>query len=294
FAAAAVSPLSQAKAEIRVFACEPEWAALAGEIGGENVTATSATTASQDPHHIRARPSLIARIRRADLVFCTGAGLEIGWLPLLLQRGAPAGVQPGTPGHLMAADHVTLLEKPERVDRADGDIHPEGNPHVHLDPRNLTAISAVLSQRLAALDPQNSEAYRQRAAAFAARWQDHIAGWERRARSLKDMPVIVHHKSWTYLVRWLDLRVVATLEPKPGLPPTSAHLESLLALARTQRIAAILRTPYDPSAPSEWLSERTDIRALELPATVGGDGAKDLGALFEAILARLEEAARER
>jgi len=293
FAAAGASP---ARAAVDVFACEPEWAALASDIGGDRVNAFAATTVMQDPHHIRARPSLIARIRRADLLFCSGAGLEIGWLPVLMQRGAPAGVQPGRPGYLMAAEHVTVLDRPAVVDRAQGDVHPEGNPHVHLDPRNLVVLAGVVAERLATIDPEGKAHYAARAAAFRDTWTRDIAGWETRAKNLRGMPVIVQHKAWTYLVAWLELKEVAALEPKPGLPPTASHLESLLRLTRAQPVRAILVAPYDSPQASEWLAERTKIPALTLPYTVGtdtrdGTGAPTLHEVFERSVTLLEVAA---
>ena len=146
-----------ASADVKVFACEPEWAALAREIGGDKIVAFSATSHRQDPHHIRARPSLISRIRQADLVICSGGGLEIGWLPILMRRGAPVRVQPGQIGHLMAADHVTVLEKPAVVDRSLGDVHPEGNPHVHLDARNIIPLAREVARRLSQIDAANGQ-----------------------------------------------------------------------------------------------------------------------------------------
>ncbi|CAN0587469.1 unnamed protein product, partial [Laminaria digitata] len=168
---------SPAAADLRVFACEPEWAALAREVGGEKVNAFSATHARQDPHHIRARPSLVAQIRRADLVFCSGADLEVGWLPLLMRRGAREGVQPGATGHLLAADHVPVLEKPTVLDRSLGDLHPGGNPHVHLDPRNLATLAAELSRRLSLLDAPNAGYYQSRLEAFQKNWQMAMDRW---------------------------------------------------------------------------------------------------------------------
>jgi zinc/manganese transport system substrate-binding protein len=134
-----------ARAALNVFACEPEWAALAKEIGGQRVAVASATTAQQDPHHVEARPSLIAHMRRADLLVCTGAELETGWLPVLLARSGNAKVQPGKPGYFEAAAFVELLDVPTTVDRSHGDIHAAGNPHVHTDPRRL----AIIAERLA-------------------------------------------------------------------------------------------------------------------------------------------------
>lgn len=277
-------------ASVNIFACEPEWAALAREIGGERVEAYSATHANQDPHHIRARPSLIAKIRRADLVFCSGAGLEVGWLPLLLQRGG-AAVQPGERGHFMAAAHVEVFEKPVILDRSLGDLHPEGNPHVHLDPRNIVLLARELAARLSAIDPAEAEFYAQRLRRFEASWSTSMEGWNARAKALSGAPVIVHHKSWSYLLRWIGLQETAVLEAKPGIPPSPAYLGDLLKRTRSQPAKVILRTPYDYAAPSEWLSQRTNVAALELPLTVDRDaGVGALAELFEHLLSRLEDA----
>ena len=282
---------STAAADARVFACEPEWAALASEIGGDDVVAYSATHGRQDPHYIRARPSLIAQVRRADIVFCSGAELEIGWLPVLMERGARRGVQPGQPGHLMAADHVEVLERPERIDRSLGDIHPGGNPHVHLDPRNIARLAIELAGRLTRVDPANEATYRSRLENFQARWSAATKRWRARADKLHGMKVIVHHAAWTYLIRWAGLERVATLKRTPGVPPTASHLRRLVERARTTGATAILSAPHEPADAAGWLSERTGIPVVELPYTVGGqEEARDLFALFDVTLALLEKA----
>lgn len=188
---AAASP---AAAGLNVFACEPEWAALAGELGGEHVSVYSATSAQQDPHHIQARPSLIARVRRADLVVCSGAELEVGWLPMLLRQARNPAVLPGRPGHFEASSFVKRLEVPAELDRSEGDVHAAGNPHVHLDPHRLATIAAALATRMADLDPGNAPDYRRQHADFAARWQAAIARWEEQAAPLRGVRSVVHHK----------------------------------------------------------------------------------------------------
>ncbi len=289
-AAALLSPAA-ADAEVRILACEPEWAALAEEIGGGDVVVHSATHGRQDAHHIRARPSLIAKVRRAKILFCSGADLEVGWLPVLLERGAGRIVQPGQPGHIMAADHVEVLERPAVVDRSLGDIHPGGNPHVHLDPRNIAILAGVLTERLERIDPERAAAYRQRLASFQARWADAAAGWRERAEKLGGMKVFVHHKAWPYLLHWTGLEQVAALERVSGVPPTASHLAEVLELARGSGAKAILRAPFDPEDASEWLSGKTGLPAVELPFTVGGrPEATDLFSLFDSTLALLEEA----
>ena len=273
-----------------MFACEPEWEALASEIGGDNVTVYSATHGRQDPHYIRARPSLIAQVRRADIVFCSGAELEVGWLPVLMERGARRGVQPGQPGHLMAADHVEVMERPERIDRSLGDIHPSGNPHVHLDPGNIARLAVELAGRLARVDPANAGAYRSRLADFQARWGTATKRWRARAAKLRGKKVVVHHTAWTYLIRWTGLDRVATLERTPGVPPTASHLRRLVERVRKTGATAILHAPHEPRDAADWLSERTGVPVVALPYTVGGqDEAGDLFALFDVTLALLEK-----
>ena len=282
----------QAHAALNVFACEPEWAALAGEIGGADVKVYSATTALQDPHRIEARPSLIAQMRRADLVVCTGADLETGWLPVLLRDAANAAVQPGRPGYVEAARFVPLLDKPARLDRAEGDVHAAGNPHIHTDPRNILRVGAALTERLAEVDPENAAAYRARGQDFATRWQAAIKRWEARAAPLKGMAVVTQHKSFPYLFAWLGLREVAVLEPKPGVEPAVGHLARVAEQLKTSPAKVVLRAAYQSPRPADWLASRAGIPALALPYTVGGSArAGDLFSLFDDTLDLLLKAA---
>lgn len=278
-------------ARIEVFACEPEWAALIEEIGGDNVRASSATTALQDVHHIQARPSLIARLRRADLLICTGTGLEEGWLPVLQRRANNPRVQIGASGYLEASNHVRLRGRPDRVDRAEGDIHPQGNPHIQLDPRNIQRIAGIAAERLIMIDPANADEYQAGLAAFITRWQHAIEHWEARAKPLRGIPVVVHHNAWVYLEQWLGLEVVGTLEPRPGIPPSSTHLSQLLAQLEQRPAEMVIRSAYQSSRASDWLSQRAGIPAVVLPSTVGGsEGAQDLFGLFDDIIRKLLEA----
>jgi zinc/manganese transport system substrate-binding protein len=282
-----------ASASVNVFACEPEWGALAKEIGGEKVWVEIATTANQDPHHVRAKPSLLAAMRKADLVVCSGASLEVGWLPVLLQKSGSPRVQPGQPGNLMAADYVTRLEIPVTVDRSQGDVHPEGNPHVHLNPHNIALVAAELVKRFEAVDTANATHYQSRYADFTRRWEGAVKRWEAQAKSLRGVPVVTHHRSFTYLLDWLNMVSSATLEAKPGIPPTTSHLAELLAKQRAHPARMILRTPYEPEDASAWLSEKTGVPALVLPYTIGGDTQSgNLFALFDRTVAQLTGASR--
>ena len=281
---------SPAIAEVRVLACEPEWAALAEAVGGDDVVVHSATHGRQDAHHVRARPSLIAKVRRADVLFCSGAELESGWLPVLMQRGARQQIQPGQPGHIMAADHVAVLDRAETIDRSLGDIHPSGNPHVHLDPRNVEILASELARRLERIDPGNAGAYRSRLASFRTDWAEAMKGWRSRVASLQGMKVVVYHEAWVYFLHWSGLTRVASVEALPGIPPSASHLQDVLERSRGAGAEAILRAPYEPRDASDWLSARTGIPVVELPFTVGGHPeAGDLVSLFDITLKLLEE-----
>lgn len=282
-------------AELSVFACEPEWAALSKEVGGDKVSSWSATSAAQDPHHIQARPSLIARLRNADLLFCSGAELEVGWLPVLLRRASNPRVQPGQPGYLMAAEQVARLEIPARLDRSEGDVHAMGNPHIQLDPRRLLQVAQVLADRLAHIDAANAAYYQTRLADFQQRWQTALADWSTRAAGLRGRGLVVHHSEWVYLLDWLGMHRIAALEPKPGLPPSAGHLAELKAQLAATPALAIIRRPDNDPRPAQWLSEQTGTSVVELPRTVDPDSqATDLFALFDTLVKRLAAQAAAR
>lgn len=277
-----------APAALNIFTCTPEWGSLGKELGGDKVNVYIATNALQDPHHVEARPSLIARARSADLVVCTGAQLEIGWLPLVLTQAGNAKIQVGQPGYFEASAQVTLLEVPTLVDRSQGDVHPGGNPHIHLDPRNIAKVAAALGERMAQLDAAEAGNYRARTRAFLERWREATARWEKEGAPLKGMAVVGYHKNMTYLNAWLGIREIGSLEPKPGLPPTTAHMSELLTRLAKDPVKAVVRSAYNDPRAAEWLSSNAKIPVVMLPFTVGGsDKAKDLFGLFDDTLARL-------
>jgi zinc/manganese transport system substrate-binding protein len=285
--------IQPAFAKVNVFACEPEWGALAKELGGKLVSVYTATTAFQDPHHIQARPSLIAKLRRADLLVCTGAQLEIGWLPVLLRQAGNERVQPGKPGNFAATDHVTMLEKPASVDRSEGDVHPGGNPHIQTDPRNMAKVAKALADTLGQIDGAHSADYAKRYRDFDKRWQAALVRWKQEAAPLRGVKIVVHHKSWIYLEHWLGLKAVAALEPKPGVPPSAGHLSEVLNQLHSRPAKMVIRAAYQEGRPDKWLSEHAHIPAVVLPFTVGGtDAAKDLFGLYDDTIANLLKGAK--
>jgi zinc/manganese transport system substrate-binding protein len=261
-----------------VFACEPEWAALT-RILMPDAKVHTATHARQDPHHIEARPALIAQLRSADLAVCTGASLEVGWLPALQERSGNAKVQNGAQGMFYAADHVELIDQRPGAggNPFAGDVHAEGNPHVQVDPRNLLKIAASLSERLQKFAPSEAQQIQQRHSQFEASWKQRIKGWEQRAAPLRGQSVAAQHTVFGYLWKWLGIRQVADLESTPGMAPTPGHLQRLLQTLQPQPPLAVVITSYQDPRAARWivsqLGDRTTL--LTLPATVEDDRAPD-------------------
>ena len=277
-----------ANAALKVLATTPDWGALATELGGERVNVYVATTALQDVHRVEAKPSLVARARTADLVVATGAELEIGWLPVLIQESGNPKIQPGALGYFEAAALVQKLEVPARVDRSMGDIHPLGNPHIQLDPHNILAIAHGLAARLTALEPAQAAFYAAREKDFDARWEEATKRWEAKGAPLKGAKVVIMHRDQAYLCHWLGLVEVASIEPKPGVPPTAAYLGELVGKLSGAPPKLILLNAYNDAKAADWLSERVHAPAVVLPFSVGGSPeAKDLFGLFDDTLDKL-------
>jgi len=272
---------------LNVFACEPEWAALAKELAPE-ANIYSATNAYQDPHYIEARPSLIAKARKADLLVCTGAELEVGWLPVLLRQGGNPKIQSDQPGYLMASDQVERLEIPTgKISRSMGDIHASGNPHVNLDPHRMLQIAEVMRDRLVTIDAANTEQYRQNFVDFAGRWAKATEQWEQQAAVLKGAQYVSYHKDFSYFADWLGLKLAATLEPKPGVPPSAKHVQMLYQQLAEQDIVAVIITSAQPSKNAKRFAKKVDRPLVVAPLSPGAEGADDLFAQFQLIIDRL-------
>lgn len=285
---------SPAMADLNIFACEPEWASLSEELGGDKVTVFAATTGLQDPHYIQARPSLIAKARRADLLICTGAELESGWLPLLQAKAGNSAIQTGASGYFMASNYVTLLDIPTAVDRSQGDVHAAGNPHIQTSPLNIIKIAQALSQRMQQIDSVNAILYQQRFEDFNQRWQAAIDKWQQQAAPLKGVNVVVQHNSWGYLFDWLGLNKVAVLESKPGVPPTVDDLNNVLHQLKVTPAKMVIHAAYQSPRASDWLHDKTAIPVVTLPFTIGGnEQSNNLFSLFDNSIQRLLDAANK-
>ena len=280
-----------AQAALKVLATTADWASLTRELGGDKVDVYRATSALQDVHSVEAKPSLVARARTADLLVANGAELEVGWLPVLLQESGNKRIQPGAPGFFEAASAVKLVDVPARVDRAMGDVHAGGNPHLQLDPRNIALVAAALSSRLAVIDAPNAAYYQARGKDFQSRWSAAMARWNTQAAALKGVPVVVIHRDQRYLSLWLGLDELAAIEPKPGVPPSAGYLAGLVSRLGAKPPRMILRNAYNDPKAAEWLSARINAPVVTLPFSVEGTpAATDLFGLFDDTLNRLTAA----
>lgn len=256
-----------------VFACEPEWAALTHALLPQ-AKVHVATTVLQDPHHIEARPALIAQLRNAQLAVCTGASLEAGWLPMLQQRASNPVVQDGQIGMFYATQYVDLIDPYQgSITPFDGDVHGEGNPHIHTDPHRLLKVATALRMRLMQLVPEQAKDIEAHHKQFETTLKTKLNEWEKRTAPLKGKQVVAHHTNFAYLWRWLGMQQVADLEPKPGMPATLTHLEKTRQTLKTPPPMAIVVAQHQDVRAGKWLEKQLSPHTplLILPATVSDD-----------------------
>ena len=257
---------ADARADLRVVATVPDLGAIAQEVGGKHVSVTSLSLGTQDPHFVDAKPSLVLDLNKADLLLAIGLGLEVGWLPTLQTGARNPAIQVGGHGFLDCSSLVQLLDVPTgQVDRSQGDIHPGGNPHYLYDPRVAVRVAAGIAKRMAELDPPNAAEYTRAADAFRARVDQARAGWEKRLAAARGLPVITYHRSWVYFADWLGLDQVGTLEPKPGIPPSPAHIAKLLGLGRSRNVKLVILEDYYPDDTARLVAEKIGGKMVRVP-----------------------------
>lgn len=288
-AIALISLSTTAQAELKIFACVPEWGSLARTLGGDRVTVTDATSALDNPEAMTPTPGLVASLGQADLAVCTGAGLEGSWLPAMLDRSGNANIAEGQPGLFLAADYVKLIEEAEEEGSDEGHhAHEEGNPHIQGDPRNVQRIAAQLARRMIELDPDGEQVYAENVKAFLAGMKELITELEVKATPLKDVEIAVQHGHSLYVLNWLGIHSAATVEPEPGVAPGPQHLANVIEAVGAHGIRFIVHAPYEDPGPSRYIAERTGIPVVKLPFTVGGvPEAVDLPTFYRETVDRL-------
>lgn len=259
-------------AQLRVVATIPNMGMLAREIGGETVTVSVLSPPDRDAHHLEARPGMMAALRRADIVVAVGADLEIGWLPAAIRGANNRRVQPGRPGYFEAAQQVELLQDDKPADRALGDVHPTGNPHLYLDPERMVQVGHALAERFGALDRENADMYRKNAVRFAERIAERIPAWRAAAEGAPG--VIAYHSDQEYLLRFLSVPALGYIEPLPGIPPTASHLRELVRTF-SNRQGIIWTVDFQPAQAGQFLARELGWPAFQRPIQVALNGDAD-------------------
>ena len=287
--AAVLASLASAQ-PLQVVAAYPYIGDLVERIGGSNVRVFSLARGDYNPHMIIPRPSFIAHIRGADLLIINGAQLEIGWMPPLLRQANNPAVQTGEPGFLDLSQYVTLIDVPTSVSREQGDVHPEGNPHFYLDPENILRLARAIKDKLAQLDSRNASYYESRYREFSESWGKKLVEWNEKMAPLKNTRVVEYHKNYDYFLRRYNLQIAGTVEPLPGIPPTSKHIEHLEALLTAAPARFILQDVYNPDDASRHLAEKLNMKLVVLPHDVGAvKETTSIFSLFDELVRRMTE-----
>ncbi|MCU0849333.1 MAG: metal ABC transporter substrate-binding protein [Spirochaetes bacterium] len=275
-------------AKLKVVASYQYIASLTREIGGDLVDVVALSQGNMDPHTVMPRPSFIAKAARADLLIVNGASLDEAWIsPIITQAGNPA-IRKGGTGYLDLSLCVRLFEVPASLSRAYGDVHPEGNPHFHLDPDNVPAIARAIRERLSKLDPPHSGIYTDHESGFKARWMKKSSEWSAAMKIIAGRKIIQYHSLYYYFFRRYGIETAGFIEPLPGIPPSSKHLSLLVGTIRSEKVDLIVQDVYHPDDAARYLSRETGARIVKIPHDVGAvENAKDIYLLFDEIILRL-------
>ncbi len=279
-------------AALRVVTTTEDLAALASAVGGDLVEVEPIARGYQDPHFVEAKPSYLLKLKRADLYVQVGLELEVGWAPSLLTNARNPKILPGNPGFLEASEGCDILEKPTgAVDRSQGDVHPQGNPHYWLDPSNGRVIAQHIAGRLAELDPGHAKEFSVNLARFEALLAEKEKEWEKTAAPLKGLKAVTYHRSWTSFAKRFGIEVVDFVETRPGIPPSPSHLQALRARIRKDGVRLLIAEPYFDDKLPRKIAADTGVPFIVLPPSVGGDKAiGDYPALFDHALKLLADA----
>jgi zinc/manganese transport system substrate-binding protein len=290
---AALSVTAQAE-KLRVVTTTANLAAIARVVGGELAEVDSICSGGQDPHHLQARPKYVMMARKADLWIRVGMDLEIGWEMPVIDGSRNRAIRPGKPGHLDASMNIQKLEIPavDLLTRAMGDVHAQGNPHYLIDPENAKLVAGDIAERLAQLDPEYAEVYQANAARFQAEMDRRMVGWREKLAPLQGASLVTYHKSWIYFVERFGMHIAIELEPKPGVPPSPAHLVEVAERVKREQIGLLLQEPWYSQKAAQWVADRAPLSVVTAPIAVGGDpAAQDYFALIDLIVDRLAEGA---
>jgi zinc/manganese transport system substrate-binding protein len=285
-AAAFLVLTADAQAKPKVVVTYPYIESIVREIAGDQVDVTTLAKGDEDPHFVVPRPSYIGKLRQADLFIINGASLEIGFVPPLIRQANNPKVMPGAEGFIDLSRYVELIDTSDRVSRSEGDVHPEGNPHFVLDWHNVPALAHAIAEGLRRAAPSEKESFRKNLDTFLTRWKERSDAWDKKAEPLKGKKLIQYHRLFNYFARRTGLAIVGELEPKPGIPPTSRHLETLIGAYGGGAVFLVAADAYHEQKSPEGLAHKLGVPWVVLPQDVGAvSGAKDISALYETLIA---------
>lgn len=274
--------------KLKVVTSYPYIADITGRIGGSEVSVISLAKGTRDPHYITPKPSFISKMRRANLLIINGGQLEIGWIPPILRKANNPKIVPGSEGFLDLFPFIKPIEVPTEVSRAQGDIHPDGNPHIVLDPDNIPIIATGIKDKLSELLPEKSSYFGDNLKSFLAKWKEKSKYWEEKLKKFSGKNVIQYHKNFDYLLKKFKMIELGTLEPVPGIPPTSKQIEKIISLVKNRGAEFLIHDVYHNRKASKYVAEKCKIKLVILPHDVGSvPGAKDIFSLFDEIVRRL-------
>lgn len=284
-----------AQAKLEVVATLPDYGAIAAEVGGDKVKVTSIARGTEDQHFVDARPSFVRALNQADVLIEGGAELEIGWLPPLVNGARNGKILSDAPGHLILSRGIHLLEVPTSpVDRSMGDVHPFGNPHFTLNPKNGRIIADSIAETLGKVDPGNAAYYKANRDAFNKRLDAKLAEWDKLMEPFRGTKVVTYHKSFDYLIDHFGLVLAGTIEPKPGIEPSPTHISVLIPRAKEQGVKLIMIESFRPRKTPEYVAKAIGAKLLVLPGSVGAnEKVKDYIALFDYDVAQIIEALKQ-
>jgi len=280
--------VSTAHAKISVVAAYPYIADLVKKIGGNEVDVSALAPGNWDPHFVVPRPSYIAKVRNADLLIINGGELEIGWIPPIIRESRNYRVQVGAAGFLDLSTFVTLIDKPDTVSRALGDIHPSGNPHYSLGPDNIPKIAAGIYQRLCKLDPAGCPTFKRNLDEFDGKWALKVQEWKAKLARIPNLKIVQYHELFNYFCKYFGIRIVMDIEPLPGIPPASGHIEKVIETVRNESIPLIVTDVFHPVDAAKFIADKTGARLVILPHDVHAmDGADDIFSFYETMVKRM-------
>lgn len=269
-------------AHLNIAVSYPYIGALTKTVGGEHVTTTVLAQGNWDPHFIIPRPSLIAKVRNADALIMNGGQLEIGWLPPLINRAGNPKTSPSSATFLNLSHHVALINKPNEVDRKDGDIHPDGNPHFHLDPKNILLLGDTIKKFLISMDVEHKDIYEKNYSDFSATWNQKMKIWSEKMKEKKGLKVIQFHDNLAYFNKAYGLTNIGTIEPLPGIPPSSKHTIATIELIKRESPCCILHDVYHSTKTADFISQKTGIKVVLMPHDIEAlENIDNLSALFD-------------